>query len=639
MVSNDFFLFIRTTFAAIYTKMKKKIVLKALVLLGLVHNAQAQDVKKDTLTMGSVSVQENRLKVDVFAPSYSILNFTKATLMPNKSVADVLALESGLDIRQRGPVGVQADVSIRGGSFDQTLLLWNGLKMSDPQTGHHLMNLPFPAIAIDRIVVSKNPAAKQYGLNAYSGYINVLTKVPEKNTLYFGTRQGDFGLQQYQLGSAFNQKIGKIEWGQHLSSQYSKSNGYTQNTDFETKELFYQSDLKTAKAKLTILGAYSERAFGARGFYVANSTEFETVKTGFLGLIHQLKTGNWDFKSQAYWRNNDDRYIYLRDKPEIYTNQHYTNTSGVEFHSVNKNKKGETGIGLDYRIESIRSYNISTAGTKPQLGKHQRNIFGMFVDHKFDWYKNKLIFIPGVYFNVVDGKADYFPGIDLKYFVNKRRDVIVFASANEAMRLPTYTDFYYVSPNNIGNPNLKPERVKSSELGLQYTFKNHLFGLALFNKRSENTIDWSRPSDTVKWQPLNLTRLNTNGFDFNYKYTSNGLLQLLSVDYTYLDMNVLQTENWFSRYSLSNLKHQLVCKMSLQLPKKFLMTATFRHLQRVQLVDYQLLDLRLNWTNKQITAFVDVSNVLDTKYLEVGFVQMPGRWASAGINIKLESKK
>lgn len=630
---------IRITFAAIYTKMKNKFVLNALVLLGLSSNVNAQESKKDTVNMGAVSVQENRLKVDVYAPSYSVIKFEKETLLPNKSVADVLALESGLDIRQRGPVGVQADVSIRGGSFDQTLLLWNGLKMSDPQTGHHLMNLPFPAFAIDQIVVSKNPAAKQYGLNAYSGYINIITKVPETNTLYFGTRQGDFGLQQYQLGGAINQELGKIQWGQHLSTQFSKSNGYTQNTDFETKELFYQSDFKTSKAKLSVLGAYSERAFGARGFYVANSTEFETVKTGFLGLIHQLKTGNWNFKSQAYWRNNDDRYIYLRAKPEVYTNQHYTNTSGVEFHSVNKNRLGETGIGLDYRMESIRSYNISSAGTKPQLGNHKRNIFGAFIDHKYTHLDNRVIVLPGAYVNVVNNQVNFFPGLELKVLPTQNRRLMVFCSSNDAMRLPTYTDFYYVSPNNIGNPDLKPEKVSSLEIGSQYVLKNHTFAAAYFNRNSENTIDWSRPSDTVKWQPLNLTRLKTNGFEFNYKYSSNGLLQLLSVDYTYLNMNVLQTENWISRYSLSNLKHQLVCKMSLQLPKQFVFTTTLRHLQRVQLVDYQLLDLRLNWVNKKVAAFVDVSNVLDTNYLEVGFVQMPGRWASAGITIKLETKE
>ena len=82
---------------------------------------------------------------------------------PAANVSELLQQVAGIDIRRRGVSGIQADLYIRGGTFDQTLLLIDGFKVEDPQTGHHTMNMAIPIDVIERIEIIKGAAARIYG--------------------------------------------------------------------------------------------------------------------------------------------------------------------------------------------------------------------------------------------------------------------------------------------------------------------------------------------------------------------------------------------------------------------------------------------------------------------------------------------
>jgi iron complex outermembrane receptor protein len=150
--------------------------------------AVAQNNDKDTtiIELSDVIITENRMQTPFSESARSMYVITKSQLasLPVQSVAEALTYVPGVDIRQRGPMGIQTDIGIRGGTFDQTLILINGVKVSDPQTGHHSFNLPLNLDNIERIEVLKGQGARIYGQNAFNGAINIITKVPEKKAVF-----------------------------------------------------------------------------------------------------------------------------------------------------------------------------------------------------------------------------------------------------------------------------------------------------------------------------------------------------------------------------------------------------------------------------------------------------------------------
>ena len=108
------------------------------------------------------------------------------------NVADLLQSISGIDIRRRGTDGMQSDLYIRGGQFNQTLILIDGFKTEDPQTGHHTMNMMIPLENIERIEIIKGPAARVFGQNAFTGAINIVTKNNVSEQLKLNVGSGSF---------------------------------------------------------------------------------------------------------------------------------------------------------------------------------------------------------------------------------------------------------------------------------------------------------------------------------------------------------------------------------------------------------------------------------------------------------------
>jgi vitamin B12 transporter len=149
----------------------------ALALAGF--TAQAQTIQRDTTTnLNEVLIKENRIRLPFSQQNrnLTIIDQQKIKSLPVRSVSELLSFVSGVDVRQRGPAGSQADIGMDGGTFDQTLVLLNGVKVSDPQTGHNMMNLPVSIDDIDHIEVLRGSASRIYGLNAITGAINIVTR-------------------------------------------------------------------------------------------------------------------------------------------------------------------------------------------------------------------------------------------------------------------------------------------------------------------------------------------------------------------------------------------------------------------------------------------------------------------------------
>ncbi len=616
------------------------------IFLAPLISTQAQTDSLRTIELVNVIIAENRLQVPFSESARSIHIITREDIghSPAQSVNELLTYVTGVDVRQRGPGGVQADVSVRGGTFEQTLVLINGVKLSDPQTGHHQMNLPVTLDAIERIEVIKGPAARVYGQNAFAGAINIVTRVPDQPQVSTRAYGGDF----QTFGGSMGLTLPGQRYRQHLSLSHDRSAGYRPNADYQVTNAFYQLCLKTKSGQFNIMGGHGWRTFGAGGFYVPESSEYEEVTTSLLSLDYQGKAGRWTFQPRVYGRRGHDDYVFLRDSPAAYRNMHTTHVAGAELNTTYRNVLGVTGLGTEVRHERIGSNGIRTRRdstgaaintvTVPFLGQRQRTLLGFFVEHRF-LLSDRLDVTPGLYVNwYSDYGWNYFPGIDASWEVDAAWRL--FANVGRSFRIPTYTDLYYDGPTNIGNDQLRPEDAITYEGGVKYFGKTVWGQASYFRRDASQLIDWVRSGEEVPWQPRNFYDVDVQGVEvgvnINFSKKEDPLFRTLSLNYTYLNADLKNTETVESRYALDILTHQLILGADHRIWRGLRHNLRARYLDRATttLKDYFLLDSRVYHQTEQLNIYVETTNLTDTRYSEAGYVPMPGRWLRAGVSFK-----
>lgn len=593
-----------------------------------------------TIVMSDLVINGNRTSTLFSEASRNIQIITKEDISrkPIQSIAEILTYAPGVDIRQRGPMGVQGDIGIRGGTFEQTLILLNGIKLTDPQTGHHILNIPIPWDHIQQIEVLKGPGARIYGQNAFAGAVNFITKVPEDRNVGFRTYGGSFGA----YGGSLSLSLPLGNYKQYVSLSRDASDGYRHNTDYGINNIFYQSNLPTKTGNYEFIFGLTDRKFGANGFYASPdfTEQYEEVRTSTTSISYESDLGNFKIKPRLYWRWNRDKYLFIRDNPGAYQNLHTTNTLGAEINSSYQSELGSTGLGIEYRKENIQG-DWLRGGTesKSNLDGFERENFGVYADHKFR-FGERFVMTPGVYLNwYSDFGWNAFPGIDLGYKVNN--EIRIYANVGKSYRVPTFYDQYYSSPREQGNPNLQPEEAITYEIGLRY-FKN---GISLegnyFLRDASQLIDWVlNPVDEL-YHARNFQDVITQGLELAMNVNFNELikpgfwLSNIELSYNYLDQDMNEIENIESRYALEHVRNQVVLGIDHKIFGKVKNSFMARYVDRIEQEGYFLLDDRIFYEHSDgFSAFVEGVNLTDQQYTEV-MTQMPGRWFRAGITLNV----
>ena len=624
----------------------KKFSIAAFILTGSTMLANAQHAQKDSVNnLNEVVVNENRLKIPFSSQNrnISIIDKAKIKSLPVRSVAELLSFVSGVDVRQRGPAGTQADISMDGGTFDQTLVLLNGVKVSDPQTGHNMMNLPINMDDIEQIEVLRGSASRIYGLNALNGAINIITRKPEKTGAAINVFTGSSFKKEASNGETFANYGVKasgdlvLDKSSHLFSvSQEASNGYRYNTAFNNQKLYYQGRVNLSEAdQLDVTAGYIHNNFGANAFYSApgDLEAEETVKTELASVGYTRNISpSWTFAPRVSYRYNIDDYLYIKQTPDRFHNHHETGVLDIELNNTIETGIGTFGLGLELRTENINSTN---------LGKRDRTNTGAFLEYKLEPLRGLLI-NAGTYVNY---NSDYgwqaFPGIDAGY--NFYGNWKVFMNLGTGQRLPTYTDLYYKGPTNIGNAELISEKSKYAEGGIKYQDSRFTFNASYFNRKISNFIDWVKAVQTDPWQPRNFSDVTTKGFtvsgDYLMNFGENSSVNSLRLgaSYTNLDPSFKTTiaDAAFSRYALESLRNQLSVTANAEAFNLLSLTLTSRFNERINYKSYQVLDARLAAKLKRYQVYLDAANLLDVQYIESGAVPMPGTWLTLGFRAKI----
>lgn len=591
---------------------------------------------QDTTNIREVIINQNRLHIPFNKDNRNveILTGEQVRQLPVRNLNEALSYLNGVDLRQRGPFGTQADVSIDGGSFDQTLVLVNGAKVSDPQTGHHTLNLPIPLDAIDRIEVLRGPAARIYGANALTGAINIITKAIRHSAVqanvYTGSSLKNRAEEEkdgiyYHAGTQVGASWYSEKHQHQLFYNKDRSNGQRYNTASNADRVFYQGGLAIDNGHtMEWLGSYIYNSFGANGFYAApgDREAHEIVETVFASVAskHRL-TDRFFLSPRISNRYTEDDYRYFRDDLSRARSLHYNNAFSAELNSRYETSFGDFGFGLESRFDRINSSN---------MGNHDRSNHGIYTEFRTEQIE-KLSVNVGAYLNYNTQYGwQIYPGFDLGYALTQKWKLVL--NAGSSQRIPTFTDLYLNQQGNIGNPALFSEDAWQIEGAIKFTDR-HLIGHAGFFYRDiKNFIDWIRASADVPYQPFNMGKNRVNGFNANVLYSIQGhhAVYQINMGYNFLDPTILQPSGFTSKYSVETLKHQAKLLLTMQRPQWNVSVAN-RFNQRISNKSYLLSDVRVGYTLPNFSIYADAQNIFDVTYIETAAIPMPGRSYTLGV--------
>ncbi|MBN1999919.1 TonB-dependent receptor [candidate division KSB1 bacterium] len=549
----------------------------------------------------------------------TVIDSTDIERTPVTAVQDLFGYFDNLDLQRRGPHGVQSEISIRGGSFQETLVLIDGVRVNNPQTAHHNLNLPLSIHDIGRIEILHGPGSAIYGADAAAGVINFITKVSSN-----GLNMDAYGGQHGLAGTTFSVSKLNKRFSSRLSLAASRSDGYRYNTNFNFYNLFYSALFKSGHNSITLKCGYNDKKFGANGFYAAGyPDQCEKTSSIFSLVSGQLKNNRLQITPTVSWYRHNDLFLLDFNRPGWFKNEHETNSITVDLPVISAFKAGVLCAGIHVRKEQIFSDN---------LGDHQRSLGGVYAGLQ-TVQLSKFLFHGAAHLHRYDRWGwKIWPEIGCSYYPSG--SFKLYFSYGQSFRMPSFTELYYTSPANMGNPDLYYSRVLAVELG--WRWDNSLCNLegAVFQKDGRNTIDWVRRDPDSAWRVKNLAELTTNGFEIRaikrlefFKW-----IQKIKISYCGLYSNK-ETGNFKSKYALNFPRHKINSELRFSLPGSVQFNILNSWQKRNLGPSYSLTDIgiqKLLW-NQEI--YLNVTNLFNTEYEEITGVPMPGRWMVAGIKL------
>ena len=621
------------------------------------------------LTLDEVSVTGSRAPLTRAQAARMVTVLERADIQaaPVQSVNDLLKYVASVDVRQRGPIGAQTDISIRGGNYEQITILLNGINICDPQTGHNAFDFPVDISEIERIEVLEGPAGRVYGTSSLLGAINIVTRPRPTSSVSAHIEGGSYGY--LSAGARANVASGK--WNNQLSGSYSRSDGYQRNSagglnsDYSGGKAFYQGTYDDDIVSVSWHAGLSTKDFGSNTFYGAKwDDQFEHTLKTYTALQAETKKGSFHLKPSIYWNHSYDRFELFRDAAEKYPfNYHRTDIFGVNLNGYFDWILGRTAVGAELRNEDLLSGNLG----EPLDNPHHISGTDRYYDHginrtniSFVVEHNILLRRFTLSAGLVAVKNSWngmnmkvYPGIDASYRIGD--SFKIFANYNTSLRMPSVTELYYSVGGHVADKNLKPEEISSVEAGVKYADHGITTQASVYHNNWKNMIDWIRytaDGPDAPWQSVNFTEVKATGFqaqltlNFRQIVPTQRILKSFNASYNYLFQDKDIDSSVESKYSLEYLRHKLVANLQLNIVSRLDLGINFRWQDRrgiytdfdgtvKEYSPYSVVDARLSWTAPKYKLYLEANNIFDKTYIDYGCVPQPGTWLIAGLSVEL----
>ncbi len=536
------------------------------------------------------------------------------------TLADLLKLDPSLDLEERAPDGVQGDLSIRGASFDMTLVLLNGMRLNDPQTGHHNMDIPVPLESVERVEVMRGSGSTIYGADAVGGVVNIITAPPQVTEFRLRTAVGSDGINQQRaaLGIAGKQVSEQLAFSRDFSS------GFQPDRDYRNLQFSSVTRLATDFGNGSLNLAYMDHPFGADQFY-GNFNSWEDTKTWFAGVEQALgsKTG-----VSFSFRRHSDLFVLYRDRPDVFANH----TADESYQAaVRRREEMSTSTTLYYGVDAVHE-----SITSNNLGDHGRSRAAAYGAADFRALKRFSLTVSAREEIYRSFSAAFTPTVSGGVWVSPQWKVR--ASASRAFRVPSYTELYYNDPGNAGNPALRPESAWTYETGADWVPSARLRGdLTLFERRERDGIDYYRTSVTDIWRALNIQNLDFKGWEASLRWTPS-ITHTVDFRYTLLRGSQDTVAVGFTKYTFNYPTGSGVFAWQITPRANFVLRTRVGVLERQAQPWFALWDIYVGLPRHRVHPYLQVSNASNTSYQSIPGVAMPGRTIIGGVEMVFQKR-
>jgi len=594
----------------------------------------AQENDSIIVTMQPIVVTASRIPTNSLYVSRTIdvIDEEMIKTLGATSVEELLQRESNVNIQPRGIFGVQSDVSVRGSLFSQQLILLNSVRINDAQTAHHNFDLPISLDQIERIEVLKGAGSALYGPDAYGGVINIITRIPDQQSLSLKLSGGEYGF----VNGSGNYDFSSPSIHSSNSIEHRRSDGYQFDTDFKITSISSNNTVELPFGTYSVFGGYTNKAFGAFNFYGPSPSK-EWTETTFFSATTKITLPSSIIQPKFSYRRHYDKFMYDLRTPEKFVNINTTNSYNGELQSIIQAYESISLIvGVEGNSEDITSTNLKN---------HQRSSLG-FLATVHSILQNIILMDFGMREDIHSDYGDQFnPTLNVGYLFSTMSKL--FLTAGRSFRAPSYTELYYTNPSRIGNPNLKPETGWSYEVGADFYLRPQIkFSTSLFERDQANLIDYVKYSSSdIAYHSTNYTSAVTRGVEASLQWrdgsstdreSSNDFtLQSFLVSYTYLDSRIDRGNVYSSLYSFTHPRHQFNAVVTGTLLLFIHGTISATHKIKLDGTNYTLVEAKVNKSFSHINVFVQGTNLLNQSYVEIVGVPLPGRWLWAGVELKV----
>lgn len=530
------------------------------------------------------------------------------------SVPELLNAAAGIDIQQRGPYGVQADAGMRGAGFQQVSLMVDGTPVNDPQTAHHNFNLPFMLEDIERIEIIRGGASSVAGSAAIGGAVNIITRKPSKNSCFASFKAAEFNTQSFLAGA------GAVSgsFAHSLSLQRTRSDGYMPGTEFDVMIANYRAGVDYGQGALDFKAGLTGRDFGAFDYYSPGKQfpSAEETTAAFAEISASHLAGSILLRPKLFRRIHRDDFVLDVTRPTLSHSQHGTLVNGAGISARSEYNGSAAEIGVENLSESIDS---------SQIGAHSRNtnaVFGMIrktIPGKFEAGVNLRT-------DIMDESLQISPSLSLVFNPGKILEYTI--SLSRSFRNPSFTELYYETPVNHGNPLLEPEEALALEAGINCPNRGGFGrGISLFASDTDGMIDWKGGTSTGPWTAENIGKIRFAGAEFRYGGEFSGWE--FGIKYTLMGSSRLS--DYISKYALRYPENHVSLDLARAFGPATKAALNCVYKQRNGEKGYGVVNAKFSRKFNYLELLLEGTNLASVKYEEILGVPQPGRWLSVSI--------